>query len=182
MKKLLLSVTLITVGFCNAQFGTNIPTTKIGSENSKWTFGGNAGLGGAFGSNGGGTAIYITPRVGYKIMENMEAGLAGNLSWSNSKYFSSTTVGVGPFANYYFGRSFFASAMLQEFFFNQKDKYNNFKYSGNETALYIGGGYMQKMGQHTYMQIGGMYNVLYNSNKSVFGGAFVPNIGIVYGL
>ncbi len=182
MKKLLHCFTLVTATFCTAQLGTNIPNTKIGGENSKWTFGGNAGLGGAFGSNGSGTTLYITPRVGYKLMENMEGGVAGNLSWSNSKYFSSTTVGVGPFVNYYFGRNFFASTMLQEFFFNQNDKFNNFKYSGNETALYVGGGYMQQLGEHTYMQLGGMYNVLYNSNKSIFGGAFIPNIGIVYGL
>ncbi len=32
------------------------------------------------------------------------------------------------------------------------------------------------------MQIGGMYNVLYKRDTSIFGGAFVPNIGIIYGL
>ena len=91
-------------------------------------------------------------------------------------------VGVGPFANYYFGRNFYLSGMFQEYFINQKNKYENVKYDTNESALYLGAGYMQRVGQHVYMQIGGMYNVLYDENKSAFSGGFVPNIGIVYGL
>lgn len=181
MKKLLflIAISLFTTGF--AQIGTRMPSTKIGGENSKWTLGGYAGLGGAFG-NGGGIAIYITPRVGYKVTENFELGLASNLNWQNSKYYSSTTFGVGPFANYYFGRSFYLSGMFQEYFYSQKDKVNDMKYSGNEAALYLGGGYMQKLGDRVYMQMGVMYNVLYNRDKSIFGGGFVPNVGIVYGL
>lgn len=181
MKKILLSL-LVGLGLMvSAQIGTGFPSTKVGGENSKWTVGGYAGLGGAFG-NSGGTSLYITPRVGYKITENFEAGLAGNLTWSNSKYYSSTMVGVGPFANYYFGRNIFVSGMFQEYFVNQRDKTYDLKYSTNEEALYLGGGYMQKLGDHVYMQIGGMYNVLYKKDKSVFSGGFIPNVGIVYGL
>ena len=110
MKKLLFFSLLLTAFSMQAQIGTTIPGAQIG--NSKWTFGGYAGLGGAFGSGGAGTTLYITPRVGYKVTENFEAGLSGNLSWSNSKYFSSTMVGVGPFANYYFGRSFYAQGIF----------------------------------------------------------------------
>ncbi|WP_297983967.1 hypothetical protein [uncultured Chryseobacterium sp.] len=181
MKKLFL-LALISICFAvNAQIGTRFPGTQIGGENSKWTFGGYAGLGGAFG-NGGGTTLYISPRVGYKVTENFETGLATNLTWSNSKYYSSTMIGVGPFANYYFARNFFLSGMFQEYFVNQKDKINDIKYSTDEAALYLGGGYMQKLGDRVYMQIGGMYNVLYKKDKSVFSGGFIPNIGIVYGL
>lgn len=180
MKKLLL-LSLLAGGFAaNAQIGTNLPSAKIGGENSKWTVGGYAGLGGAFG--GGGTSVYITPRVGYKVSENFETGIAANFSWSNSKYYSSTMLGVGPFANYYFGRSFYLSGMFQEYFVNQRDKIYDVKYKTNEAALYLGGGYMQSLGGRAYMQIGGMYNVLYKKDKSVFGGGFIPNIGIVYGL
>ncbi|UBB89013.1 hypothetical protein J4771_09025 [Candidatus Kaistella beijingensis] len=178
MKKILLLSMIISGFFLNAQIGTS---TQIGGENSKWTFGGYAGLGGAFG-NGGGVSLYVTPRVGYKVTENLEAGLASNLTWSNSKYYSSTMIGVGPFLNYYFSRNFYLSGMFQEYFINQKDKVNNLKYSADEAALYLGGGYMQRLGNRTYMQIGGMYNVLYKKDKSVFGGGFIPSVGIVYGL
>lgn len=182
MKKSLLVLLLSLAGIsANAQIGTNLPSAKIGGENSKWTFGGYAGLGGAFG-RGGGTSLYITPKVGYKVTENFETGLASNFTWNNSKYYSSTMLGVGPFANYYFGRNFFLSAMFQEYFISQRDKINDIKYKTNEPALYLGGGYMQHLGGKAYMQIGGMYNVLYNRNKSVFSGGFIPNVGIVYGL
>lgn len=181
MKKLLL-LSLLAAGFAaNAQIGTNLPSAHIGGENSKWTVGGYAGLGGAFGG-GGGTSLYVTPRVGYKVSENFETGIAANFSWANSKYYSSTMLGVGPFANYYFGRSFYLSGMFQEYFVNQRDKIYDLKYNTNEAALYLGGGYMQSLGGRAYMQIGGMYNVLYKKDKSVFGGGFIPNIGIVYGL
>ena len=178
MKKILLLSMIISGFFLNAQIGTS---TQIGGENSKWTFGGYAGLGGAFG-NGGGVSLYVMPRVGYKVTENLETGLASNLTWSNSKYYSSTMIGVGPFLNYYFSRNFYLSGMFQEYFINQKDKVNNLKYSADEAALYLGGGYMQRLGNRTYMQIGGMYNVLYKKDKSVFGGGFIPSVGIVYGL
>ena len=181
MKKLIL-LTFLSVGLiANAQIGTRLPSGTIGGEGSKWTFGGYAGLGGAFG-NGGGVSLYVTPRVGYKVTENFEAGLATNFNWQNSRYYSSTMLGVGPFANYYFGRSFYLSGMFQEYFYSQRDKYNDLKYTGDEAALYLGGGYMQKLSEKVYMQIGGMYNVLYDREKSVFGGGFVPNVGIVYGL
>lgn len=180
MKKLLLVAAVSSAAFLNAQIGTRLPGAQIG--NSKWTVGGYAGLGGAFGSGGGGTTLYITPRVGYKVTENFEAGVAANLSWSNSKYYSSTMFGVGPFANYYFGRSFYAQGLFQHYFVNMRDKVYDVKYNDNENALYLGGGYMQRLGANTYMQIGAMYNVLYNKDKSMFSGGLIPNIGIVYGL
>jgi hypothetical protein len=162
----------------NAQISTS-PTLD---KDSKWTIGGYAGWGGSFGSGGGGTSVYLSPRVGYKLTENMETGLATNFTWSNSKYYSATTFGVGPFLNYYFARNFFLSGMFQEYFFTQKNKIDNLKYSGDEAALYLGGGYMQKIGEHAYMQIGGMYNVLYDKENSVFGSGFIPNVGVVFGL
>lgn len=164
-----------------SQVGASLPSAKIDGENSKWTVGGYAGLGGAFGS-GGGTSLYITPRAGYKVTEDFEVGAAANFTWSSSKYYSSTMFGMGPFANYYFNRNFFLSGMFQEYFVNQRDKVNNVRYNSNEAALYLGGGYLQRLGDHVYMQMGGIYNVLYKEGRSVFGGGFVPNVGIVYGL
>lgn len=179
MKKIIL---LSVIGFglhLNAQIATSTP---LGNTESKWTFGGSAGIGGSFGSGGGGTSIYLSPRVGYKLTENLEGGLATNFTWSNSNYYSATTIGVGPYLNYYFARNFYVSGMFQEYFFNQKNKYDNQKYSGEEAALYLGGGYMQKIGSSAFIQIGGMYNVLYKKESSVFGGGFIPTLGVVFGL
>ncbi|MDO4224729.1 MAG: hypothetical protein Q4C75_02430 [Bergeyella zoohelcum] len=183
MNKIFLLAGVMISGLYNAQIGTRLPQAKIGGEDSKWTFGGYLGIGGAFGGNGyGGTSVYVSPRVGYKITDNFEGGLATNLTWQSSKYFSSTMLGVGPFANYYFNRSFYVSGLYQHYFVNQKNKTTSQKISNDEAALYLGAGYLQKLGSKAYMQIGGMYNVLYKENSSVFGGAFVPNVGIIYGL
>jgi hypothetical protein len=38
------------------------------------------------------------------------------------------------------------------------------------------------MGNNSYLQIGGMYNVLWKQNNSIFSSGFVPNIGVVFGL
>ena len=179
MKKLLLLSILSLTFYAQAQMGTS---TQLGGENSKWTFGGSAGLGGSFGSNNGGTSIYVSPRIGYKLTESVEAGIVSDLTWTNAKYYSSNTIGVGPFVNYYIARNFYLSGMFQEYFFNQKNKVTNVKYSGDEAALYFGGGYMQRIGERAYMQIGGMYNVLYKKDDSVFGSGFVPSVGVVFGL
>lgn len=176
-KLLLFSALLFAISTC-AQIGSS---TQLGGENSKWTFGGSAGLGGSFGGNSG-TSIYLSPKIGYKVAENLETGLASNFTWFNSEYYSSNSVGVGPFINYYISRNFYLSGMFQEYFFNQKDKFSNLKYSGDEAALYFGAGYMQKIGNRAYIQIGGMYNVLYKKDQSIFGGGFIPSVGVVYGL
>lgn len=182
MKKINLILFLFASILAFGQIGIRTPTAQISSADSKWTFGGYAGIGGSFGSRNSGTTVYITPKLGYKLTENFEMGVAGNYSWNNSSYFSSTMLGVGPFANLYLGRTFYLSGLFQEYFINQKYKVNGEKHYIEEAALYVGGGYMQRIGDHVYMQIGAMYNVLYDKNKSVFGGGFVPQVGVVFGL
>lgn len=181
MKQIFLIFLFLTGAAAEAQMGAGFPPARIGGSSSRWTVGGYAGLGGAFG-NGGATSLYITPRVGYKITDNFEAGLAANFTWTSSRYYSSTMLGVGPYANYYFGRSFYLCGMFQEYFIRQRDKIDELKYKTQEAALYLGGGYMMSLGGNVYMQAGGMYNVLYNRNKSVFSGGFIPHVGIVFGL
>lgn len=178
MKKIIVSASLfVGMSLVNAQIGG-----IISSPDSKWTFGGGAGIGFSNGRGYSGTNISISPRVGYKVTENLEVGASGGITWLNSTNFNSTMIGLGPFANYYFGRNIYLSARHQHYFINQKDKVYNQKFSTQEDALYIGGGYMTKIAGGVYMQVGASYNVLYNKNKSVFGTGFVPNVGIVWGL
>ncbi len=169
--------------FLATAFSANAQTAGISSSASSanWTLGGSAGLGGSFGSKGS-TSVYVQPRVGYKIIPQLELGVAGSFTWTNSNYYSSTTVGVGPFISFYPIESIYLGALFQEYFFNQKLKPGNTKYTGEEAALYLGGGYVQRIGNNASMQIGGMYNVLYDKNKSVFSSGFVPSIGVVFGI
>lgn len=181
MNKFFISVALVLATVAQAQIGTGVSTSQH-SNDSKWTFGGGAGVSFSNGDYGTGTTISLSPRVGYKVDENLEVGGIGSFTWGNSKYFSTTMFSIGPFANYYFSRQFYVSAQFQQYFYNQKFKYSDYKYSSDESALYLGAGYLQKIGERAYLQIGAMYNVLYKEGESIFSGGFVPNVGIVFGL
>ncbi len=181
MKKISFIIALLFTITLKAQVGMSLPSYS--NSNSKWIFGGYAGLNGLIG-NGGGMTLHISPRAGYKITQDLIAGVDGTFSWNSSKYVSSTMLGIGPFVDYYFKRTFYASTNLRQYFINSKIKgvNNNHKYSNKETALNIGAGYMRRIGSNTYIQIGATYNVLYDKDKSIFSSPFVPNIGIIFGL
>lgn len=175
MKKLIIPLFLLVSGFVFSQVSVSIPQEK---EN-RWTFGGGIGVG--FGSNSA-FNLSASPRVGYRLTNDLEAGLTGSVSWQTSDYYRSTMFGIGPFVNYYFARSFYVGANLQHYFINYKDKYYDYKVNEDETALYLGGGYMQRIGNNSFMQIGVMYNVLYKENSSFLSSGLIPNIGFVVGL
>lgn len=150
-----------------------------GKQSNRWTFGGGLGVG--FGSNSY-FNLQVSPRVGYKITDQLEGGIIGNVSWQSSDYYKSTMFGVGPFVNYYFARSFFIGANLQQYFINSKEKFKGYKFDTDETALYLGGGYMQSVGNNAFVQFGIMYNVLWKERSSIFSSGFIPSVGFVVGL
>ncbi len=152
---------------------------SAGTPSNRWTFGGGLGVG--FGSNSY-FNLQVSPRAGYKITDQLEGGLIGNVSWQTSDFYKSTIFGVGPFMNYYFARSFFVGAHLQQYFISSQEKFTGYKFNTDETALYLGGGYMQALGNHAFVQFGLMYNVLWKENSSIFGTGFVPSVGFVVGL
>lgn len=57
-----------------------------GTQNNRWTFGGGLGLG--FGSDSY-FNLQVSPRVGYKITDQLEGGIIGNVSWQTSNYYKS---------------------------------------------------------------------------------------------
>ncbi len=175
MKKFIIPLLLLFSGSVFSQVSVG-----ASPENSnQWTFGGGIGLG--FGSNNY-FNLSAAPRVGYRLTNDLEGGVLGSVSWQKSNAYSSTMFGVGPFLNYYIGRTFFISANYQHYFINYKDKLYDFKTNENEDALYLGGGYMQQIGNNSYLQLGLMYNVLWKENSSIFSSGLVPNIGFVVGL
>lgn len=175
MKKLIMGLFLMVSRFMFSQIAVG-----ASPENSnRWTFGGGIGVG--FGSN---SAFYLqaSPRVGYRLTDDLEAGVIGSVSWQTSDFYRSTMFGVGPFVNYYFARSFYVGANFQHYFINYKDKYYDYTMNEEESALYLGGGYMQRIGNNSFMQLGLMYNVLWKENSSIFSSGLIPNIGFVFGL
>ncbi|WP_295212115.1 hypothetical protein [uncultured Chryseobacterium sp.] len=116
------------------------------------------------------------------LTSDLEGGVLGSVSWQKSNAYSSTMFGIGPFLNYYIARTFFVSANYQHYFINYKDKIYDVKANANEDALYLGGGYMQRIGNNSFLQLGLMYNVLWKENSSIFSSGLSPNIGFVVGL
>lgn len=175
MKKFIISLFVMISGvlFSQVSVGASPESTN------RWTFGGGIGVG--FGSQ---SAFYLqaSPRIGYRLTNDLEGGVVGSVSWQTSDYYRSTMFGVGPFLNYYIARTFYLSANYQHYFINYKDKYYDFKTNAEEDALYLGGGYMQRIGNNSFMQIGLMYNVLWKENESIFSTGLVPSIGFVVGL
>ena len=175
MKKFIIPLFLMISGAMFSQVGVDASP----QNNNRWTFGGGIGVG--FGSQ---STFYLqaSPRVGYKLTDDLEGGVVGSVSWQTSDYYRSTMLGVGPFLNYYIARTFYLGANYQHYFINYKDKFYNYKMNEEEDALYLGGGYMQRIGNNSFMQIGVMYNVLWKENSSIFSTGLVPNIGFVVGL
>lgn len=171
------------ISFCLV-FASMFAFSQIGisqtASSNRWTFGGGLGVG--FGSNSS-FNVGVSPRVGYRLTEDFEAGLMGNFTYQTSDYYNSTMFGVGPFANYYFARNFYLGSSFQQYFVNYNVKQDNgYKFSKDESALYLGGGYMTQIGNGSYFQVGLMYNVLWKENKSIFASGLVPSVGFVVGL
>lgn len=178
MKKIIFAF-FLSFGISFAQNGNIlVPQASSNSSFDNWTFGGN--IGATFGNYSLG--VFITPRIGYKLTNNLELSANVNYTLQNTEYYQNNLIGFGPEINYYFNRAFYTNASFHHYIVSQKEKLTKQTANFQENALYIGAGYMQHLGGNTYMQIGGSYNVLYNKNKSIFSSGFIPNIGIIIGL
>ncbi len=153
----------------------NVSSTSS-DPNSKWVYGGYAGLGFTSGS----FSLYTSPSLGYKVNKDFVIGLEGDLSWNKSDYSRHISFGIGPFLRYFIGRQFYASAAYRYYFINQKVE--NKSYNLNEATLNLGAGYLQPLGEKAYLQIGVNYNVLYDKDNSVMASPFVPYVGVVFGI
>lgn len=175
MKKLIVPLFLLISGSVFSQMASD----SLSGNRNRWTFGGGIGVG--FGSQ---STFYLSasPRVGYRLTDDLEGGMTGSVSWQTSDFYRSTMFGIGPFVNYYIADMFYLSANYQHYFINYKDKFYDYRINNQEDALYLGGGYMQKVGNGSFIQIGLMYNVLWKENSSIFSSGLVPNIGFVVGL
>lgn len=174
MKKLLFTLSLCCSTLAMAQLSMG-----SSSAHNNWVFGGSVGA--SFGSNSI-FGVSLSPKVGYLVTPDLVLGLTAGYAYWGNRHFSQNTVNVGPFATYYIGRSFYLSTDFREYFLHYKDKDYNLTAKDEEAALFLGAGYMQRVGSRMYFQIGAAYNVLYKKDKSHFSSGFVPRIGIVFGI
>ncbi|MDO4879878.1 MAG: hypothetical protein Q3983_01230 [Capnocytophaga sp.] len=178
MKKLIFAF-FLGIGISFAQSGNIlVPQASSSSSLDNWTFGGN--IGATIGSYGLG--VFVTPRIGYKLTQDLTLSANVNYTLQNTEYYRNNLIGFGPELHYYLNRAFYTTTSFHHYIVSQKSKSIRQTSNFQEDALYIGAGYMQHLGGNTYMQIGASYNVLYKENKSIFSSGFVPNVGIIIGL
>ncbi len=179
MKKSFIVLALLLAFSINAQIAISQ------SPNSgKWTFGGNIGLGP---SDNGGFQFSIAPEVGYRTSDNLEIGCALGYNYFKNDFYKSNFFNAGPYVNYSIMQNLFLRAQYQYLFGNSKTE-DGYTFNGlnnsqdiSESALWLGGGYQNRIGDNVYYKIGVMYNVLYNEDDSIYGSAFLPIGGITFG-
>lgn len=196
MKKLL-TIALVGIGFLlNAQTDSTKMTAmtprkiehdEIADKPEKkgqWVFGGDIGAG--FGS---GTSIRIAPEVGYRLNNGLEMGVGAGYNfysydYSNNLTYKSNFFNVGPYVSYDISQMFFVKAQYQYLGGTQKQEYLGYEVSNDisENALWLGGGYQNRIGNNAFYKIGFMYNVLYDKDDSIYGSGFMPVVGISFGL
>lgn len=156
----------------------------------KLVFGGNASLG--FGNY---TLIYLSPSIGYKINDDLVAGVGFNYQYLKVKaYYDPTTTKTydgftdqvyGPkfFLNYFFLDQFYVGTQYEVLNHNVPivgpvsgiTSYEN-KWS---PVLWIEAGISERLGKKGYAQIGIRYNLLYDY-ESPYASAFFPVIGFYF--
>jgi hypothetical protein len=174
MKKFIIPLLLLISGSLFSQVAVGASP----GNNNRWTFGG--GYWSGFWKQ---QCIYFpaSPRVGYRLTDDLEVELLG-VFLGRPLILPFYYVWSRPVCQLLYCEIFLFRANFQHYFINYKDKYYDYKMNKEETALYLGGGYMQRIGTNSYMQIGIMYNVLWKENESIFSSGLVPNIGFVVGL
>ncbi|MDO5654805.1 MAG: hypothetical protein Q4G27_01550 [Flavobacteriaceae bacterium] len=162
-------------------FGMSTVYSQIGMGTSvnegKWRIGGGVGLG--FGNNGY-FGFNISPYAGYAVLPNMEMGVTAGFQYGKNDYYKSNLFSTGPYVNYYIANQFFARGHYEYFSGTQTLLNNDQKFSFDESALWLGGGY-QSTGRVRF-QTGILYNVLYKENESIFRSPIRPFGGIAVSL
>lgn len=142
----------------------------------RWRVGGNVGL--DIGS-GDYLGLSISPRVGYQITSNFEAGVGVGYQYLKRKVYNQHLVNFGPYLMYYPFPQFFARAEYDHYTGTIKNKNNGNSRHVDDDALWLGAGY-HTPGRVSF-HFGVMYNVL-QSDSSLFRDGWRPFAGVSMGI
>ena len=132
MKKLFLSLAFLTLTSLAMAQSTNILSPAYQSSvNSPITYGGNVGIN--FTTYG--LSLDLSPRIGYKITNDLELALNINGSLQHTEYYRSLSLGVGPSLAYYIGRAAYLSSSFQHYFVSLKNKSTDYTHNTQEDAI-----------------------------------------------
>ncbi len=153
-------------------------TNKNHQIYSHWRTGG--GIGVAFGSNRY-FEIQVNPSLGYQFNNQIETGITTGYTYTSDNYAKQNIFNIGPYLNYYPIQNLFLRVNYLYYTGEMKLTWSDYKkyttsYNIDESALWLGAGY-QTSGTVRF-QIGWLYNVLYDKDKSIFNSAWQPFAGV----
>ncbi|RYG28912.1 MAG: hypothetical protein EOO01_39015, partial [Chitinophagaceae bacterium] len=165
MKKLLLGMSfLMTVGFVSAQ-----------TNKGDWMIGGNFRINTAESNN----EVTIQPMAGYFFAKSFAAGSEFILSFSKFGAEKSRSIGIGPFARYYFdlnNSSFKPLVHSSVTFQSVNTKENSIESTNTVTSIYILGGAAYFINENVALEALAGYNRSKYENLDSEGG-FVFRLG-----
>ena len=125
-------------------FGTFLLLPALFAQNTtgrgRWMLNGGIGYETDFDSSG---IFNFSPSVGYFFINNFAAGINLNFGHQKIDDVKTTSIGIGPFARYYFGNNAKIKPLLHASvdFTNFKTKYGSFSNSDNGTDFFAGAGF-----------------------------------------
>jgi hypothetical protein len=168
-----------------AQFGQ--PRSKGGTEASlekRFYIGG--GLG--FGMSSYSTLLMVAPVVGYRLTPDIDIGTRLNYTYyryneATLKY-STNNFGAGVFARYYlfFFSDLFAHAEYEVLNYEQVYVNANWEVDHKEriwvSSMFLGGGYRQWFGQHAFVELVVLFNLLDSIDSPYSNPIFRIGVGV----
>lgn len=143
-------------------------------DESRWTTGGNFGVG--FSNNT--VNILISPQIGYRVFSFLELGVRATYNYYQFSYdsekFKSHNYGGGAYATAYIFKGLFAHA---------ENEFLSYKYYDERKfvhSVFVGGGYRQYFSERGYISA----SILYNLNET-FDSPYdnpIYRVGIGFGL
>lgn len=114
------------------------------------------------------TVIDLSPEIGYKIMNNLTAGVGFSYQYyKDSRYvptYESDIIGGSVFARYYVYRDIFAHAEYQMLKYDYMDWSSGNEEEVTADGILIGGGYRQWIGKNVFSNL----TILFNINESLY--------------
>jgi hypothetical protein len=144
--------------------------------------------GGLSASFGDFASVYISPIVGYKVTDDLLAGIGFTYQYVsfNDPYnyyqdYKSNLIGGKVFGQYNLFYGLFAHLEYEQLWYDLKFEDGTF-FAGKEPALFPGIGYNLKLGKSAYFQLMAMYNLLWQSDSFIYGNPFQIRMGFTIGL
>lgn len=145
-------------------------------QSGDWYLGGDL----QYASNSSSSIFAIAPELTYVIENGIEGGLGMGYTSITNGNLKQKLFSLGPVLGYRFKETVFIRTQLQQLTGTATSGGNSVRL--NETALWIGGGYLSNSGNGVTSRIGIMYNTLYKEDNSIYSTPLLPYASISFAL